>query len=130
MAPASREPIVLAGAWENMFRGSAKSELERVLHSHLQTGPWFEGKASSIASVKIQDAIPVRSSAGSVCFALMEVSFSGGDAETYLLCTCLLSASSRKTYKSSEAVFVDLRRKQRCCTLRRDWRKKFLPGRS
>jgi len=115
MAPASREPIVLAGAWENLFRGSAKGELERVLHSHLKTGPWFEGKAPSIASVKIQDAIPVRSSAGTMCFALMEVSFSGGDAETYLLPYMFaVGEQSERIYKSSpEAVFVNLVQKNK-----------------
>ncbi|HEU0005846.1 MAG TPA: maltose alpha-D-glucosyltransferase, partial [Terriglobia bacterium] len=115
MAPARREPIVLVSDWENLFRGSAKASLERVFHAYLKRGPWFEAKAPSITSVKIQDAIPVRSSAGTVCFALMRVAFSGGDSETYALpCTFAAPEQSEKIYKSSpDAVLVDLVRKNK-----------------
>ena len=113
--PASREPIVLTGAWENLFRGSAKGLLERALHSHLKTGPWFEGKAPSIASVKIQDAIPVRSSTGAAGFALLSVGFSGGDAETYALPYMFAAGEqSERIYKSSpDVVFIELLQKNK-----------------
>jgi maltose alpha-D-glucosyltransferase / alpha-amylase len=115
MTPRSREPIVLTVAWENLFRGSAKGSLERILHSHLRKGPWFEGKAPSIASVKIQDAIPVRSSAGTTCVALVKVGFSGGDAETYVLpYTIAVGEQSEKLCRSSpDVVFLDLVQKNK-----------------
>ena len=110
ITPTSREPMVLAGAWENLFRGSARGSLERAFHSHLKTVPWFEGKAPSIASVKIQDVIPVRSSEGTLCFALIRVSFSRGDAETYLLPYMFADGeqSERIRRSSPDVVFMDL----------------------
>jgi maltose alpha-D-glucosyltransferase/alpha-amylase len=92
-----------------------KLHLEKVFHAYLKRDPWFEAKAPSITSVEIQDAIPVRSSAGTVCFALMRATFSGGDSETYALpCAFAAPKQSEKIYKSSpDAVLVDLVRKNK-----------------
>jgi maltose alpha-D-glucosyltransferase/alpha-amylase len=109
-APETREPIVLAGSWESLARGAAKASLEKAFHSYLKRSSWFGTRSSTITSVQIQDAIPIRSESGEAFFALTKVNFSGGDAETCVLpCAFATGEQSEKIAKSSpDTVFTEL----------------------
>jgi maltose alpha-D-glucosyltransferase/alpha-amylase len=86
---ASGEPqlstVVVAGKWDSVFRGNAKGSLEEVLPSCLRGRRWFGGKARSIKSAKIREAIPVGNGSSEAYVALVQVEYIEEDGETYAL---------------------------------------------
>jgi maltose alpha-D-glucosyltransferase/alpha-amylase len=86
---ASGEPqlsaVVVAGKWDNVFRGNAKGSLEEVLPSYLRGRRWFGGKARSIKSAKIREAIPVGNGSSEAYVTLVQVDYIEEDGETYAL---------------------------------------------
>jgi maltose alpha-D-glucosyltransferase / alpha-amylase len=73
------------GAWQGLFTGQGRLELENVILPRFLTNcRWFGGKGRSISSVNIQDLIPSPDdSEWSVLF--LDVSYTEGPAETYFL---------------------------------------------
>jgi len=86
---ASGEPqlstVVVAGKWDNVFRGNTKESLEEVLPSYLRGRRWFGGKARSIKSAKIREAIPVGNGSSEAYVTLVQVEYIEEDGETYAL---------------------------------------------
>ena len=87
VAPESLEPpkLEIAGSWENILQGRARSALERILPSFLLSCRWFGGKAQPIRSAKLIDTIPFVNHSTTACFTTWEVQYFGATSETYLL---------------------------------------------
>src|SRR5438132_2501303 len=80
---ASYQPPMLEvpSAWEGPLTGGERSSLEMVLPAWLEGRRWFHGRAREISQVRIQDVVPL----DSLRFAMLEVEFSQGEQEQYVL---------------------------------------------
>jgi maltose alpha-D-glucosyltransferase/alpha-amylase len=87
-APESTVPTLkVAGSWHSAFRGKSKAALETVLPYYLKARRWFGGKARTIRSVDILEAIPLVQARKRPQFyaALLKVHYFEGEPETYVL---------------------------------------------
>ena len=76
----------VAGSWEAVFRGRARTNLEAALPSYLATRRWFGGRGRSLQSVEIQDVVPLPpSSAPPGYLTLVQATYRDGEPETYVL---------------------------------------------
>ncbi|MBE0556137.1 MAG: putative maltokinase, partial [Proteobacteria bacterium] len=90
IAPPSGEdaPAVLSvsGDWDAVLQGKAREHLEReVLPHHLARSRWFGGKARSIKTARIADAVPMRLDGERFQLLVLEVRYHEGSNETYIL---------------------------------------------
>jgi maltose alpha-D-glucosyltransferase/alpha-amylase len=80
----SETVLTIAGGWESLFEGAARSRFERtVLPAYFPKQRWFTGRSRRIRSTEVRDwtTLDPLSSA----LALIEVHFESGEPETYLL---------------------------------------------
>jgi len=87
-APESPVPtLTVAGSWHSTFRGKGKAALEAILPYYLKTRRWFGGKARTIRSVDILEAIPIVQARKRPQFyaTLLRVHYFDGEPETYVL---------------------------------------------
>jgi maltose alpha-D-glucosyltransferase/alpha-amylase len=77
--------LKVAGAWDEVFTGNAKTALERALPVYLKSCRWFGGKARRLRSATISDAIPFKYDDQTAYLATIAVQYQEGTPETYLL---------------------------------------------
>jgi maltose alpha-D-glucosyltransferase / alpha-amylase len=77
--------VVVTGPWESVFTGRAKSRLEEPLRSYLVSRRWFGGKARQIRSTSILDTVLIPYDSSTCHVALVEVAYTEGAPEVYLL---------------------------------------------
>jgi len=79
--------VDVEGTWEDLLhpRGRSRSALERTLPAYLRSRRWFRGKAKEIKTTRILDAVALGADAGDAELALVEVSYTAGDPETYAI---------------------------------------------
>jgi len=82
---AKRPSISVAAAWEKVFQGRGRSAIEEVLPGFLKTRRWFGGKARRIKSARIVDAVPVPVDGGTTYLSLVQLDYTEGDPETYVV---------------------------------------------
>lgn len=82
---AEAAPPAIRGPWHRILTGPERAMLEAALPSHLPGQRWFGGKARTVASVRIRDALPLGSLDESGRLALVDVAFVDGALETYVL---------------------------------------------
>jgi maltooligosyltrehalose trehalohydrolase len=83
LAPAAL--ITLAGEWEDIFQGEAKTALETLLPRYLQQWRWFGGKARQIHSTMLTEAVPFPYDASLAYWAFLTVAYNEGEPEIYVL---------------------------------------------
>jgi len=71
--------------WEEVFHEPNRPPLERALQDWLPLQPWFGGRSKAIHATRLQDAIPVRLGSGTAVLAFLQVEYSQGEPERYLL---------------------------------------------
>jgi maltose alpha-D-glucosyltransferase/alpha-amylase len=74
--------LTVTGSWEGIFRGKARVALEASLPGYMVQRRWFGSKARTIQSTEIVEAISI---AGVAYLALVQVNYSEGEPETYML---------------------------------------------
>jgi len=77
--------LEVADAWENIFYGRAKTNLERILPAYLLTCRWFGVKSQPIRSLKNIDVVPFSVDSVTVFFTSWEVQYAGAAPEIYSL---------------------------------------------
>ena len=77
--------ISVTGTWDSTLYGRARADLERVLPNYLKMRRWFRGKARAIRTARIFDVLPVPNAGVSACFTLVQVDYTEGDPQMYLL---------------------------------------------
>ena len=82
---ASLPEIATRGTWEDVVLGKARNELEPILPPYLQAQRWFGGKARTILSTRIADAVAVPYRATRGYLALVRVDYTDADPELYSL---------------------------------------------
>lgn len=94
--------------WQMIFaRGRARIALERILPRYLKQRRWFGGKARVIQSTEILETVPVPYESPIAYITLVQVEYSEGDQETYVLpFTCAVGARARQMSAELPQVIV------------------------
>ncbi len=77
--------ITVARRWEGLLKGRGRTALENLLPEFLSRRRWFGGKGRSIQGVDLLEAIPVPRDGDKAWVLLLEVSYTEGEPETYVL---------------------------------------------
>lgn len=78
--------LIVNGEWQTVFtQPQSQVALESILPDYLQTCRWFGGKARTIQSIHITEAIPVPYKDRSAQMIWLQVQYIQGEPETYLL---------------------------------------------
>jgi maltose alpha-D-glucosyltransferase/alpha-amylase len=84
-APFALPALTVGSAWENALRGRDKAELETILPRYLTGQRWFRSKARLIQTAEIVEAIPVPHDAPVAHILLVQVTYTEGEPEIYVL---------------------------------------------
>ncbi|HBA87296.1 MAG TPA: maltose alpha-D-glucosyltransferase [Geobacter sp.] len=80
------EEVAVEGSWENVLKTSMLRQLEQsILPEYLKKARWFQGKSRNMVRFSVIEKLPVPVNQSSVIMTLLEVSYSEGAPETYLL---------------------------------------------
>ncbi len=88
VAPAeagAKAVLTVQESWKTVFQDRDRGPLERALQDWLPMQPWFGGLSKAIRAVHVQDAVPVTVDSGQAVLALLQVDYSRGEPERYLL---------------------------------------------
>lgn len=91
VAPEATNPqvvttLAVSGKWQNVFaQPESKATLESILSDYLYTRRWFGGKARTIQSANIIEAIPIADKDLEAELIWLHLDYIQGDPETYLL---------------------------------------------
>lgn len=87
MSPSDRQAFAPTGPerWDHVLRGPSRSGIEAALPSILSRQRWFGGKARTMLSARIFDAVPIPSEAPAAVMLLVEVAYPEDMHETYVL---------------------------------------------
>jgi len=91
--------LSVPAAGEDLFRGRPRAALEALLPEYLKSRRWFAGKARRVLNVRIDDVVPVTTSAlptGNY-LVLVKVTYVEGEPETYLLAAGIALAERAQT---------------------------------
>jgi maltose alpha-D-glucosyltransferase / alpha-amylase len=75
----------VSGAWTESLRARGRGTLEDVLPGYLRERRWFGGKARTIKSARVQDAIPLDNTGTGVFLSMVNVEYTEGNPETYAI---------------------------------------------
>ena len=84
----------VSAEWESMFEDGNKAALEAILPRFLRARRWFGGKARPIQSAEIVDVVPIHHASPTAYVALVQVEYTEGDPETYVLLLAFASAEA------------------------------------
>jgi len=80
------EEVSVQEDWENVLRSAGLRQLEQsILPEYLKRSRWFQGKSRTIVRFAVMDKIMVPVDRSSVILTLLEVAYSEGAPEIYLL---------------------------------------------
>ncbi|MGE0685813.1 MAG: putative maltokinase, partial [Dehalococcoidia bacterium] len=106
----SEAPVhVLSGGWEDLFDFGRNNVLASQLPDYLASQRWFSGKGRRVRSTSIEEAIPVKEQGQSIYLTMINVQYSEGVGETYML---------PLTYASGEQAFQRIRQAPRSVVMR------------
>jgi maltose alpha-D-glucosyltransferase/alpha-amylase len=78
--------LSVAAPWENALKGSSLRQLEQtILPAYLKKCRWFQGKSRTVARLRLVETVLVAIDSSAAVLAFIEVSYSEGSTETYLL---------------------------------------------
>ncbi|PYN82746.1 MAG: alpha-amylase, partial [Candidatus Rokuibacteriota bacterium] len=96
--------LTVGSAWENALRGRAKAELETILPRYLQGQRWFRSKARLIQAAEIVEAIPVPPDAPVAHILLVQVTYTEGEPEIYVLPVAFADGGRETPEPTSHAI--------------------------
>jgi maltose alpha-D-glucosyltransferase/alpha-amylase len=81
-----RAPTIHAPAdLDELLGGAAASQLTSVLPAYLRASRWYRAKARRIKDVRIDDVVPLTSAEGQARLVMLEVDYTEGEPERYVL---------------------------------------------
>ncbi len=93
--------------WESVFAGAGRLFEERLLPDYLPRQRWFGAKSRTIASVAVTDWGPLAASAeAAVALALVEVAYTEGAPEGYLLPLTLLFGEEAEALRAASPTAI------------------------
>ena len=81
----SRPVISVEEGWEEVFDERHLPQLELALQYWLPSRRWFGGKARTIKSIHVEEAVPIQLREGKAFFAILQVEYIQSDPEYYVL---------------------------------------------
>jgi maltose alpha-D-glucosyltransferase/alpha-amylase len=75
-------PLIAGRTWEEVLSTRNRDALDRAVTAYLPTRRWFGGKARTITSANVRDAVELPNEAR---FVLLDIEFADGEPQTYLL---------------------------------------------
>jgi len=80
----SQLPLLeINGSWDDVFVGTGRRHLEKLLPNFLASRRWFGGKARIIRAAHISDVLPMRPAP--ISYAVVQVIYNDGEPEVYLI---------------------------------------------
>jgi maltose alpha-D-glucosyltransferase/alpha-amylase len=101
--------LAVRAAWENVLQGKARAGLEAILPEYLRTRRWFGGKSRTIQATQILDAIPVPHESPTAYITLVQVEYTEGEAEMYVLPLAYASEERVAQLQEGQLVIARLR---------------------
>ncbi len=103
--------IEVPASFEHLMRSPLRSKINLALPDYLPHCRWFRGKARSIRSAAITDAIPISENHGSAHLTIVNVDYRNAEAETYVLPMALATGENAAAVKARwpERVIAQLR---------------------
>jgi maltose alpha-D-glucosyltransferase / alpha-amylase len=77
--------LTVRGSWDSLVQQRDQGSLAALLPAYLQRCRWFGGKARTIHTVEIVEAVPVLQAAPLGYLTLLQVTYTDGEPETYVL---------------------------------------------
>ncbi|HEX9879722.1 MAG TPA: maltose alpha-D-glucosyltransferase, partial [Candidatus Binatia bacterium] len=77
--------LEVSDSWDGIFLGRAGMTLERALPAYLAKCRWFGGKARPVRQLRVVETIPFPMDSARAVLTALEVQYSGGVPETYLM---------------------------------------------
>ena len=101
----------VAGPWEQILARSAKTGLEKILPAYLNNCRWFGGKARKIRAVSLGEPIAVSANSHDAQVTAVEVAYSDGEPEPYLLPVTFVAGERAVEFQQScpQAVIARLK---------------------
>jgi maltose alpha-D-glucosyltransferase/alpha-amylase len=84
-APAGRQPLMVAPAWTNAFRGRSRTVLEESLIPYLRQRRWFRGKKRQIRSATFAETMFIPTDSTETCAAQVAVEYTEEEPERYFV---------------------------------------------
>jgi len=111
---AAQIPIVaVSRSWEELFAGRNSAALDELLPDYLAACRWFGGKARAIRSARVIEAMPFRTERAMVYLTIVQVQYSEGQPEEYLLpIGCMDAERGAERLGGSQAVMAQLAPKE------------------
>src|SRR5438128_4973402 len=96
--------LTVRSARENALRGRDKAELETILPRYLKGQRWFRSKARLIQTAEIVEAIPVPHDAPVAHILLVQVTYTEGEPEIYVLPVAFAAGGGETPGPTSHAI--------------------------
>jgi len=107
--------LSVTGAWKDIFRHEIRLVLESTLLGHIRQRRWFGGKARHAWSAMVQDIIPLHYDSQTAYLTLLNIKYSEGEPETYLLPVAFASGEQAGVIasQSPQAIIAQLELRDR-----------------
>ncbi len=118
VSPQDREDIPqlrFDGSWESVFKGKSREKFEEeIIPKYLRSCRWFGGKARKIQVSTIVENIRMQVNSFIANILLIEVKYTEGSSDTYLLPVSFLSGAEAENIRRviPQAVIAELKSKQ------------------
>lgn len=89
--------LTVAGKWQKIFsQPELKTKVQTLLSNYLYGYSWFYGQAKVLQSAQITEVIPIASQHTDAVLVFLELHYTEGSAETYLMPICYEPSSDKK----------------------------------
>lgn len=109
MPDTSLPTLVVRGSWEQILHPRDRGALEALLPGYLQSCSWFAGKKRIIQAVELREAIPIPRESPLGYLTLLQVTYTDGEPETYLLPLTFALRDSADPGRETPGVVAQLR---------------------
>jgi maltose alpha-D-glucosyltransferase/alpha-amylase len=107
--PESALPLLtVQNDWANILRSFNKTALMAILPNYLRARRWFAGKARTIQQVDVLEAIPVPRQQPIAYATLVQVAYTDGEPETYVLPMMFATGEQAAGFQESPAAIARL----------------------
>src|SRR5688500_5163042 len=79
------EALTVQQGWDEIFSAQNTAALERILPDYLRASRWFGGKARSISTVRVVEAVLVPYAGNRAYLTSIRVTYEEGEPQTYVL---------------------------------------------
>jgi maltose alpha-D-glucosyltransferase/alpha-amylase len=97
-------PLVNAKKWDEIIADRNRDPLQRAITRYIRSRRWFAGKARTVSTLSIRDTVPLSKEAGQI--AIIDVEYTDGEPETYLLPLAVTSARRSDEPDARSATFI------------------------